>query len=220
MGKKAQGRAAPRINLIGVDDLGGTFAAQLETGAVSDAVVDGGALPSLDAGRGAPVRLYRCLWRGVTAGDVKARGLRVQDSLIEGSDLANVDWTGGAWERVEFRSTRLTGCLWTEAQLKSVLFRECKMDLALLRMAKLAQCEFQGCNLEEADFYGADLSGVVFRDCDMSRVDLSGANLSGADVRGCRLDGMRGMPARMDGLKITADQAALLIGLFGVSVIW
>ena len=217
MAKKAQTRGRPQIDL---EVLAETFEGQLESGVVCDALVQGRALPALGAGRGEAVRLYRCVWRGVTVGAPKARGLRVQDSLIEGSDLANVDWTESAWERAEVRSTRLTGCLWTEARLTSVLFEECKMDLALLRMARLARCEFVRCNLVEADFYGADLAGVVFRDCDMSRVDVSGANLSGADLRECRIDGLRGMPVRMAGLKISADQAAVLIGLFGVTVVW
>ena len=217
MTKKAQVRVVPRID---TDELAETFTAQLETHVVCDALLDDGLLPSLGAGRGDPVRLYRCLLRGVTAGETKARGLRVQDCVFEAADLANMDWTGSVWERVECRATRLTGCLWTEARIKSVLFKECKMDLALLRMARLAQCEFVQCNLVEADFYGADLTGAIFRDCDMSRGDFSGTNLSGVDLRDCRLDSMRGMPARMDGLKISADQAAILIGLFGVTVVW
>ena len=221
MAKKPQARLRPRLD---VEELAETFAAQLEAGVICDARWEGGKLPTLDPGRGDPVRLYRCLIKGANADagedDRKARGLRAQDCLIESCDLANVDWTGSAWERVEFVSTRLTGALWTEAKLKHVLFRQSKLDLALFRMAALAHCEFEDCNLIEADFYGAKLKDAVFHGCDLSRADFSGADLTGADLRDCRLDGLRGMPARMEGLKISADQAAILIGLFGIKVIW
>ena len=153
MAKKPQTRHRPQLD---VEELARTFAAQLESGVVCDAMLEGGALPSLDPGRGDPVKLYRCLIKGANAEagkeDRKARGLRAQDCVIEACDLANVDWTGSAWERVEFISTRLTGALWTEAKLKHVLFRQSKLDLALFRMASLAHCEWEGCNLIEADF--------------------------------------------------------------------
>ncbi len=220
MAKKPQARLRPQLD---EEMLAETFAAQLETGVVCDARVEAGALPALDGGRGDPVRLYRCLIKGCNLGseeDRMARGLRAQDCVVDSSDFANVDWTGSAWERVEFVSTRLTGALWTEARLKHVLFRQCKLDLALFRMAGLAHCEFAECNLVEADFYGANLSHAIFRGCDLSRVDFSAADLTGADLRDCRLDGLRGMPARMEGLRISADQAAILIGLFGIKVVW
>jgi uncharacterized protein YjbI with pentapeptide repeats len=85
-------------------------------------------------------------------------------------------------------------------------------------MARLEHCVFERCNLTEADFYSADLTGVIFRKCDLSRADLSHAKLAGADIRDCRIDGMRGTPATMAGLLISADQAPLLITLFGVRV--
>jgi len=214
---KSKGRTAPRID---VSLLNETFAQQLASGPVCDAVASDTTLPSLQDARGQLVRIYQCLWRSVALSDPKARRLHMQDVRIESSDLANIDLTGSSLERVEIISTRLTGAIYTEAQLKSVLFQECKMDLALLRMARLQQCVFEGCNLTDADFYGADLSGAVFRGCDLSRADISYAKLAGADIRDCRLDGMRGMPASMDGLIINPDQAALLITLFGVRVVW
>ena len=214
-GKKT--RIAPDIDL---DLLTENFAEQLASGMACDTIASSVILPSLQSPRGQPVRIDRCLWRTVTMSDPKAKRLRLQDSRIEASDLANIDLSGGSLERVEVASTRLTGATFTEAQLKSVLFQECKLDLALLRMARLQQCVFEKCNLIDADFYGANLAGTIFRECDLSRADLSHAKLAGADIRGCRLDGLRGTPDSMDGLIISPDQAPLLITLFGVRVEW
>jgi uncharacterized protein YjbI with pentapeptide repeats len=52
----------------------------------------------------------------------------------------------------------------------------------------------------------------------LSRADVSHARLGGADIRDCRLDGLRGLPASMEGLRISADQAPLVVTLFGVRV--
>jgi uncharacterized protein YjbI with pentapeptide repeats len=217
MPTKAKGRVSPHIDM---ELLTESFQEQLASGHASDAIASKTALPSLLSPRGQPFRVDRCVWRNVTLSDPNARQLRLRDTVIENCDLANIDLTGGLLERVDITSSRLTGAAFTEVQLKSVLFRECKLDFAVMRMAKLQNCIFEKCNLTDADFYYADLSGNVFRGCDLSRADIAHANVMGADIRDCRLDGMRGMPANMDGLIISPDQAALLITLFGVRVEW
>jgi len=222
MAAKPKGRIAPRIDdaLLTENFPQQTFSDQLASGSVHDVLVAEMALPSLLSPRGQAASIEGCIWRSVTLSDPKAQRLRLRDARIESSDLANIDMTAAALERVEFLATRLTGAICSEAQWKSVLFQECKLDFALFRMASLEQCVFEKCNLAEADFYGANLTGAIFRGCDLSRVDISHATLTNADLRDCRLDGMRGTPDAMDGLIISPDQAALLITLFGVRVVW
>jgi len=222
MAGKPKGRIAPRIDdaLLTETLSRQTLSEQLASGSVHDALVADMALPPLLSQREQPASIEGCIWRSVTLSDPKAQRLRLRDARIESSDLANIDMTAAALERVEFLATRLTGAICSEAQWKSVLFQECKLDFALFRMASLEQCVFEKCNLAEADFYGANLTGAIFRGCDLSRVDISHATLTNADLRDCRLDGMRGTPDAMDGLIISPDQAALLITLFGVRVQW
>jgi uncharacterized protein YjbI with pentapeptide repeats len=217
MAGKPKGRVAPRIDEALLTE---TLSEQLASGSVHDALVADLALPPLLSQRGQSASIEGSIWRSVTLSDPKSPRLRLRDTRIETSDLANIDMTGAALERVEILATRLTGAMCSEAQLKSVLFQECKLDFALFRMARFEQCVFEKCNLAEADFYGANLIGAIFRGCDLSRVDISHATLTGADLRDCRLDGMRGTPDAMDGLIINPDQAALLITLFGVRVQW
>jgi uncharacterized protein YjbI with pentapeptide repeats len=215
MAAKAKGRIVPDIDLSLLNE---TFSQQLTSGAVFDATATDTILPLLLSPRGQPVTIDRCIWRSVTLSAPDAERLRMRDARIENSDLANINLTSSSLERVEIVSTRLTGATCNQAQWNSVLFQECKLNLVLLRMARLQHCVFEHCNLTEADFYAADLSGAVFRKCDLSRADLSHAKLAGADIRDCRIDGMRGTPESMAGLLISADQAALLITLFGVRV--
>jgi uncharacterized protein YjbI with pentapeptide repeats len=215
MAAKPKGRIAPDIDSALVEE---TFSEQLASGAASDATATDTILPPLLSPRGQPSTVDRCIWRSVTLSTPGAQRLCMRDSRIEHSDLANINLTGSSLERVEILSSRLTGATCNEAHWSSVLLQECKLDLALLRMARLEQCVFEHCNLAEADFYSADLSGVIFRKCDLSRADLSHAKLAGADIRDCRIDGTRGTPATMAGLRISADQAPLLITLFGVRV--
>ncbi len=217
MAAKPKGRIAPRIDEALLTE---SFSGQLASGSVHDALVADMALPPLLSQRGQAASIEGCIWRSVMLSEPKAQRLRLRDARIESSDLANIDMTAAAFERVEFLATRLTGAVGSEAQWKSVLFQECKLDFALFRMASLEHCVFEKCNLAEADFYGANLTGAIFRGCDLSRVDISHATLTNADLRDCRLDGMRGTPDAMDGLIISPDQAALLITLFGVRVEW
>ena len=215
MAAKPKGRIAPRIDEALLTE---NFSEQLASGSVHDALAAEMALPPLLSPRGQATSIEGCICRSVTLSNPKAQRLRLRDARIEKSDLANIDLTSAALERVELIATRLTGATCSETQCRSVLFQECKLDFALFRMAHLAQCVFERCNLVDADFYGADLTGAIFRGCDLSRVDISHATLTSADLRDCRLDGMRGRPDAMDGLIISPDQAALLITLFGVRV--
>lgn len=210
-------RVAPDLDREAVTE---NFQEQLATGHAQDAIAVNTVLPPLLSPRGQFLRMDRCMWRNVTLSDTHAQSSRMRDSLIEESDLANIDLTGSLFERVEIRATRLTGAICAEAQFKSVLFRDCKLDLLSMRMTNLQTCVFENCNLTEADFYAADLSENIFRGCDLSRADISQAKLKGTDIRNCRLDGMRGMPANAEGMIISPDQAALLITLFGIRVQW
>jgi uncharacterized protein YjbI with pentapeptide repeats len=214
---KKKGRVPPDLDLAALTD---NFAEQSTSGQVKEALAVDVVLPSLLSPRGQFLRLEKCVLRNATLSDTKAQGLRARDCMVEDSDLANIDLTGSLLERVEICATRLTGAACAEARFKSVLFRECKLDLSSMRMATLESCVFENCNLAEADFYSADLSENVFRACDLSRADISHAKLKGADIRNCRIDGMRGMPADTEGLMISADQAPLLITLFGIKVLW
>ena len=217
MAPKAKTRLAPRLNEAALHD---TFAAQLAHGAVTDARVAGVTLKSLCSDENEPARLNGCLLDDVKLLDPQAHGMRMQDVRWRNCDLAQWDLRGGVLERVEIVNARLTGVTMTEVRLRSVLFRDCKLNFALFRMAKLELCTFEDCNLTDADFYAADLTGTVFRKCNLSRVDFSGARMAGADLRGSELDAVRGKPATADGLKIDGLQAPLLIGMFGVEVVW
>ncbi len=217
MAAKPKGRIAPRIDDAVLTE---SFSEQLASGSVHDALAADMALPPLLSPRGQAASIEGCIWRSITLSDPKAQRLHLRDVRVDTSDLANMDMTGAALERVEFLATRLTGALCSETRWKSVLFQECKLDFALFRMASFEQCVFEKCNLAEADFYGANLTGAIFRGCDLSRADISHATLSDADLRDCRLDGMRGTPDALDGLIISPDQAAMLITLFGVRVEW
>lgn len=215
MAAKPKARIPPEIDPTLLEE---NFSQQLASGSASDATATDTILPPLLSPRGQSSTVDRCILRSVTLSHPGAQRLRMRDSRIENADLANINLTGSSFERLEFLSTRLTGATCSEAHWNDVLFQECKLDLALLRMARLERCVFERCNLTDADFYAADLTGVIFRKCDLSRADLSHAKLAGADIRSCCIDGMRGTPATMDGLLISADQAPLLITLFGVRV--
>ena len=193
------------------------FLAQLAGGSVYDAQFSG-PLPPLNSARDQRVSIIGCVFKNVSFADTNARRLLLSDVRIENSDLANIDYTGSTFERVEIIGSRLTGAICNESQWKSVLFRECRLDLATMRMAAMQDRVFEDCNITQADLYAADLTGALFRRSDLSRADIAQANLTRADIRDCRIDGMRGTPAGMEGLIISPDQAALLITLFGVTV--
>src|ERR1700722_7625098 len=123
-------RAAPDLDREALTE---DFQEQLAAGHAQDAIAVNTVLPPLLSPRGQSLRMDRCIWRNVTLSDTKAQSSRIRDTLIEDSDLANIDLTGSLFERVEICATRLTGAVCGGTQFKSVLFRECKLDLLSMR---------------------------------------------------------------------------------------
>src|ERR1700733_4263304 len=120
------------------------------------------------AGQTAPhVIIEGALFQDVAMAAGQMKFLRLTDARFEDCDLANVDWSQSALNRIKIVDCRMTGIKLIDSELKNVSFEDCKIDLGLFRGCSCKDCRFSNCNLLEADFSRAKLPGVVFSDCDL-----------------------------------------------------
>ncbi|SDL62901.1 Uncharacterized protein YjbI, contains pentapeptide repeats [Geodermatophilus siccatus] len=153
-------------------------------------------------------------------------------AVVEGADLARVDWWGTELDGVTF-----TRCRFEDAGLEELVTRRCVFDSCVLtgvRMggaqhlgtaflscrfdrARLFDVTWDGCKLTGSQFPGAQLRPMTTIDGDWSWTSLRGADLSGlvlagqrfreadltgADLRECDLTGADLDRARLQGAKL------------------
>lgn len=163
--------------------------------------------------------LYRCTFRQVRLQETRWRRARLEDCVLEDSDLTRIDPAGLALSGVVFRRSKLLGVDFTDLGANPDLrFEECNLEYAVFRRT----------NLRKTKLLGSNLRGATFVDCDLVEADLSGSDLSGASFEQCRmrkadLGGAHGAyvdPTRNEikDLRISVESAVLLAQALGLRV--
>lgn len=117
---------------------------------------------------------------------------RWTDLAFDGTDLANVEFTGG-WTRIELGNVRATGLLSTESVWEHVLFADAVADLLTMRFSTLRTVTFRRCSLNGADFTGSNLRHVWFDTCDLSGAHFDQVTLEQVSFTDCELGGLSGI---------------------------
>lgn len=117
---------------------------------------------------------------------------RWNDALFEGTDLANVEFSGG-WTRVALRHVRATGLLSTETVWEHVQMTDTIADFFTLRFSTLRTVTFTRCAMTGADFTGSTLRNVHFAGCDLTGAHFDQASLEQVTFLDCDLTGLSGV---------------------------
>ncbi|MEO1514019.1 MAG: pentapeptide repeat-containing protein [Bacteroidota bacterium] len=96
------------------------------------------------------------------------------------TDLPYANLCGLHAQGVDFSTSNLSHCLFTDALLESAKFEH----------ACLRQTDFSRARLQAANFRYADLRGADFENSDLRQADFRFANLDGARFPGARLEGV------------------------------
>lgn len=163
--------------------------------------------------------LYRCTFRQARLQETRWRRTRLEDCVIEDSDLTRLDPSGLALAGVVLRRSKLLGVDFTDlASNPDVRFEECNLEYAVFRRT----------NLRKTKLLGSNLRGASFVECDLVEADLSGSDLSGASFESCRMrkadlgsaHGAYVDPARNEikDLRISVETAVLMAQALGLRV--
>jgi uncharacterized protein YjbI with pentapeptide repeats len=142
--------------------------------------------------------------------------------VVEDCEMSGLLTPFSTFQRVEFKSCRMTGWQAGEGLVEDTLFDGCKMDLVSFRFGKLKSVIFRSCLLRAADFHGCsftdvsfekcDLAGAEFRQCSVASLDLRTSEiakiryvegLKGATIEPSQLMDLAPLLARSAGLKVT-----------------
>lgn len=155
----------------------------------------------------AGVELVHCRLDRVQLVGTRARGLRLVDTLIAGSDLSGAILERAQLRRVELRSCRLLGLHLPAAELSDVRFVDCRLDDSVLRSSRGQRVVFEDCSLRGVDLRDAELAQSSFYGCDLDRAELHDARLPEGRFHGSELVGLRGVASLRD---VTIDSSQIL----------
>lgn len=181
----------------------------------ADMIVEG---IDLSSSRASGVRLECALLSYVKLAESKLANVRIVDSRFEHCDLANADWRGAVFERVEFVECRGIGLKAADTRMRDVLFADCNLSLVQFPMAATRSIVFEHCLLRGADLFGSNLEGARVMGCDLRDAELTNSKLRGADFRGSQIEAMRVEAKDVYGLVVDFAQAAQLAHLLGLVV--
>ena len=146
-------------------------------------------------------------------------GLKLVDTKILSSNLANTKSENANILRTEFIGCRLTGLQLPDVILRDTLIQRCKFDLSLFRFGSLKDVTFDECVITGSDFLGTTLERVVFRNCDLTDSEFSQTKIKEMDLRGSKVQNIHLQKDAIIGkVKVDTGQALYLSSLFGLVI--
>lgn len=159
-----------------------------------------------------------CLLRGMRFVDCRADRAYFCDCRFEACDLSLLAMRGASLIRCSFSECKLEGAALSDAVLRDVSFDKCNLRYVNFSFSSLVQTEFYGSVLTEAFISGCKVKKILFSECDLSGVSFFSTPLAGVDLSGCHLEGITASGADLCGALITPQQAADVVGLFGIKL--
>lgn len=162
--------------------------------------------------------LKKSVFKNILFIESDIKKLEVNNVRFEHCDFSNAVFTGAVIHRAEFVNCKMLGTNLVEAVLRNVTFKGCKCDYAFFSFANFKQVSFEGCDLSQSDFQRALLAKFAFLKCNLSMAQCSGVSFRGLDISDCEIEGIVAGPDDLKGAVISAQQAVLLAGNFGLEV--
>lgn len=159
-----------------------------------------------------------CYFKRCDFGKIKGTNIKINNTLIEDSDLSNSNLDRILIDSVDFVSCKMTGFIATNSSIRNVTFSNCKLNLSQFRFSHLKNVIFYNCILEEADLYNADLFNVVFKECSLIRAEMSKTKLFETDFRTSNISGMNISIESLKGAIISNIQLVDLSWLLGAKI--
>lgn len=121
--------------------------------------------------------------------------LAAREEVIDGYDLAAVDWDDLPPNALAFKNCRFAETRFVESILEGARFENCQFVKAAFPRARLTDAEFLGCSFFDpegeagCDFSHANLEDAAFRRCNLATSQFKHAVLKGATFEDCKAHG-------------------------------
>jgi len=159
-----------------------------------------------------------CHFKRCNFGKIKGTNIKINNTLIEDSDLSNLNLDRILLDSVDFVGCRMTGFIAINSSIRDATFKNCKLNLAQFRFSHLKNIIFENCILEEADFYNADINNVIFRECNLIKAEMSKTKLFETDFRTSNIAGMNIGIESLKGAVISSTQLIDLSWILGAKI--
>ncbi len=144
-------------------------------------------------------------------------GWEMEDVRLENCDFVGCDFSSCRMRRVVFSGCRLTGCSFAQGTGRDMQFYDCVAQYADFTRGRWRDVEFYDCRLGGTSFADCRYT-PTFSCCDLSQCNFFHTSMNNVDVTDSLLEGITVDIESLRGIIITPEQAAGLVGLFGIKV--
>lgn len=159
-----------------------------------------------------------CMFERCAFADWAVKRLSFTDCVFDHCDLSAMRFENTSFQRVQFQDCRLTGADLLNCTLMNVVLTGCSADYLALSGCKLNHVRFTTSRLRESVWQDVKLKDTALDACDLTAAQVRFTPLAGLSFATCTLDGLQIDPHDLRGLRVTAQQALAMCGLFGLIV--
>lgn len=150
--------------------------------------------------------------------DCSFRRCRLNGSTHDGTAYTSCTFVDVDFFGATFTGCKLTGSTLKACELRSVTATGGAWDFMTMPRHDVTSCAFRDLRMTETDLAGLKGRGSTFVDVDLTGCDLTEADLRDADLRGSLLYSVDPLSTRLDGARVSVDQALQLASNLGLSI--
>lgn len=130
------------------------------------------------------------------------------DDIQDADEVRSRDFVGVRVDRRRYERVTFIDCDLSEIETDHATFVDCSFRRCRLNGSTHDGTAYTSCTFVDVDFFGATFTGC----------DLTEADLRDADLRGSLLYSVDPLSTRLDGARVTVDQAIQLARNLGLSI--
>ena len=158
--------------------------------------------------------IEQSLFERVTFNQSDFYRLEITDSVFVNCDFSNCKMEEAVFYRCEFKNCKMLGANLDGAIFNNVLLEETYLELAAMNKMKFKDVIFKEFNLKDISFEENKIQGTVkFIDCNIDQMSFYDTSLKNIDFSSCHFERIDVEERLIRGLKVNADQAAVLAQL-------
>jgi len=152
---------------------------------------------------------------------MKIKGTEFDSCIFKDCDFSLSTLDGVSFSNIEFLNSKFTGVDFSlcNTYIFDAKFIGCIMHYSIFSGMNLSNFNFKDSIFYESDFTDCNLNSSVFYNCNMERVAFEGASLINSDLSTSFNICINPITSKVKGMKISQDQAGLILSSFGIKVI-
>ena len=145
-------------------------------------------------------------------------GIDISNSVLEDSNLSNLDLTDRTYQYVTFKNCNMIGVSFIDSYLDNVVFENCNLKYSNFTGCHFKDVKFDSCNLDEVSFNELNWKKLSFSKCHMWGTEFYKTTLKDIDLSSCDISTLKLDINHIQGLIIDYYQSMVIASILGIKI--